>query len=519
MHIPKSPVLRFAPSPTGSLHLGGLRTALYNYLISKKYGGKWILRIEDTDTLRTVPSAVENIRKSLEWAGLEYDYGPGVGGPHGSYFQSERLDLYRHYVNRLVENGHAYHCFCTPSHLKDVRDGLSKRGSNATYDKTCLRLSEEEVARKKRAGEKFVIRLNDESIPARSSPTDLVFGSVKDAHSSLPTDPILHKSDGFPTYHLASVVDDHSMGITHVLRGEEWLPSLALHLDLYACLGLAAPRFAHLPLLLNADGSKMSKRKGDVSVTSFVEKGWMAPTVLNWLALAGWGSRHTGKKDGKEKKAAPTSTEVLDLNELIKQFDLSALTPRRTILDPKKLEVLNKKHLQRAIESEPELEILAKKAQALIEERYGSTNSKIAELDFKDILLSLKERLGSLNELPFSLEFMFNQDEVLSVHKATATIDTAINSKRYADVLSKYIVAIEESKASGSAWDESAIRKIEDIREERDELVLLRRALTGKKVRLEEDMMFKYGCAFGYHDAPPWTGGDTPTVDECSSMG
>ncbi|KAI5122694.1 hypothetical protein M0805_009747 [Coniferiporia weirii] len=483
MPIPKirPPVLRFAPSPTGSLHLGGLRTALYNHLFAKRHGGKWILRIEDTDALRFVRGAVDNIRQSLEWAGLEYNHGPGVGGPHGSYFQSERLDLYQHYANKLVQSGHAYHCFCTPGQLGDIKERLAKRGSNSTYDKTCLHLSEEEVGRKKRAGEKFVIRLNDGAMPARSAHEDLVFGCLRDAHNSLPTDPILHKSDGFPTYHLASVVDDYEMGITHVLRGEEWLPSLPLHLDLYACLGLSAPQFAHLPLLLNADGSKMSKRNGDVSVTDYVEKGWMPPAVLNWLALAGWGSGPAEGVAGEGKKAAPSSTEVLSLNELAEKFDLSALTSRRTILDPKKLEVLNKKHMQRAIDSKSDLEVLASRARKLMEERFENRKSKISELDFSEILVSVKDRMKNINELPSLLEFLFEYEDPLSGNKSAAESEVDIDLKRYSQVLSKYIEAIEHARASSSVWDEAAVRKIEDLREARDELVLLRRALTGKK--------------------------------------
>ncbi|KAG5219452.1 Glutamate--tRNA ligase mitochondrial [Salix suchowensis] len=205
-------LLRFAPSPTGALHLGGLRTALYNYLYAKKHGGKWIMRIEDTDAsllqTRYVPGSVDNIRKALEWAGLEYDY----------------------------------------DRLTTTREKLARSGSNETYDKHCLYLSDEEVARKVRAGEKSVVRLNDDKLPTRPPSVDIVFGKLRDSHLSLPTDPILLKSDLFPTYHLASVVDDHEMGITHVLRGE----------------------FAHIPILVNADGSKMSKRNGDVQVADYI---------------------------------------------------------------------------------------------------------------------------------------------------------------------------------------------------------------------------------------------------------
>ncbi|KAL5534809.1 hypothetical protein ACEPAG_1273 [Sanghuangporus baumii] len=480
MHLPKPPVLRFAPSPTGFLHLGGLRTALYNHLFAKKHGGKWILRIEDTDTHRFVHGAVDNIVSSLEWAGLQYDYGPGVGGPHAPYFQSERLDLYRDYAKRLVQRGHAYHCFCTPVQLGNIKTKLAKSGLNATYDKRCLHLSDEEVARRKRAGEKFVIRLNDESPPNRPAPTDIVFGSLKDAHNSLPTDPILYKTDGYPTYHLASVVDDHEMEITHVLRGEEWLPSLPLHLDLYACLGLTPPQYAHLPLLLNPDGSKMSKRNGDVSVSDYMEKGWMPSAILNWLALAGWGTSHGDNAEGQEKSAAPASTEMLTLPELIEKFDLSVLTPRRGVLDPHKLQVLNAKHLQHAIEDESKIDSIAGAARKLVIQRYrGSKNgSIIAELDFKQIVRLTKDRLKVLNELPALLGFFFSYKDPSTVKYPG---DENLDIDRYAEVLMKYIGTVETTSLAQEPWDESTVQKVGNWRESRDELVFLRRALTGEK--------------------------------------
>ncbi|PIL30834.1 hypothetical protein GSI_07002 [Ganoderma sinense ZZ0214-1] len=233
-----APLLRFAPSPTGALHLGGLRTALYNYLYAKKTGGEWILRIEDTDRVRShftlpsaalthlqsraVPGAVDGIRGALSWAGLEFDYGPTKNGPHGPYYQSQRLDLYHSYASKLLDSGHAYRCFCSPDKLATTREKLARTGSNSTYDKTCLHLTEEEAARRVRAGEKFVVRLNDGKLPVRPPAYDIVFKNLKDAHASLPTDPVLLKSDLFPTYHLASVVDDYEMGITHVVRGEVW---------------------------------------------------------------------------------------------------------------------------------------------------------------------------------------------------------------------------------------------------------------------------------------------------------
>lgn len=401
-------LLRFAPSPTGALHLGGLRTALYNHLYAKKHGGKWILRIEDTDPTRYVTGAVDGIRAALEWSGLEYDYGPGRDGPHGPYYQSERLDLYRTYAHKLLESGHAYRCFCSPDKLASTRERLARTGSNATYDKECLHLTEEEVARRIRAGESSIVRFNDDRLPEREVATDLVFGALRDAHASLPTDPVLLKSDLFPTYHLASIVDDHEMGITHVLRGEEWLPSLPLHLDLYASLSLKPPQFAHLPILLNPDGTKMSKRKGNVSVLDFTRRGWESEALLNWLALAGWGAQHDPNKKPAPfgDSQAPDSTAVMTLPELVHHFDLSALTHRRNILDPAKLEYLNKHHLMRSWKDDEATAHHARRIRELVKSEFPS--SQYATPDYiAKVVRVLQGRIINVFDVPSLTPFFF----------------------------------------------------------------------------------------------------------------
>ncbi|EAU93648.2 glutamyl-tRNA synthetase [Coprinopsis cinerea okayama7 len=384
--------------------------ALYNHLFSRKNGGKWLLRIEDTDATRFVPGSVEGIRKALDWAGLEYDYGPGKGGPHGPYFQSERLDLYRDYSKKLLESGHAYRCFCSMDRLAEVRERLARTGSNATYDRTCLHLTEEEVARRVKAGEKSIVRLNGSNLPVRPPGTDLIFGNLKDAHASLATDPILLKSDQFPTYHLASVVDDHEMGITHVLRGEEWLPSLPLHLDLYAALKIPTPKFAHLPILLNPDGSKMSKRNGDVQVEDYIRRGWEPGAVLNWLALAGWGARHDHSASEESSSSgssttsseAPDSTAIYSLPELINEFDIHSVTHRNSSLDPMKLEYINKHHLLRQRSTPEGFDALA--------ERAPYTNKEM----IKRAVVLLEGRLTNLKELPIHVFYLFEEPNLES---------------------------------------------------------------------------------------------------------
>ncbi|KAI0078525.1 glutamyl-tRNA synthetase [Panus rudis PR-1116 ss-1] len=475
-------LLRFAPSPTGALHLGGLRTALYNHLYARKLGGKWILRIEDTDATRAVPGAVDGIRSALEWAGLDYDYGPGIQGPHAPYFQSQRLDLYHSHANRLLKSGHAYRCFCSPDTLSATRERLARTGSNATYDKACLNLTEEEVMRRVKAGHKHVIRLNDSNLPNRPTPRDLIFGNVRDAHASLPTDPVLLKSDLFPTYHLASVVDDSQMGITHVLRGEEWLPSLPLHLDLYAALKLSPPQFAHLPLMLNPDGTKMSKRKGDVHVLDYQRKGWEPDAVLNWLALAGWGTQRGSASDAHSKKSAPDSTAVMTLPELIEKFDLSSLTHRRSVLDPAKLEYLNKHHLMRKITGDAKTaQSLAEKVHGAVKERFGESPHTSIEY-IQRVVLALQGRLVNIMDLPELAPYFFVDPDWSS--EEAKKLRSAATDDEYRTALTSILERLPTNEEN---WIEDALREV--LHSETNKLGLkqkvymsiLRHALTGQK--------------------------------------
>ena len=284
--INETPRVRFAPSPTGYLHVGGLRTALYNYLFAKHNNGTFILRIEDTDRTRLVEGAVENLIDTLKWAGLEYDEGPFVGGNYGPYIQSERLDIYKKYVDELIKSGKAYYCFCSSERLEKIREEQQQQKLQPKYDKHCLKLSEEEIKQKIANGESYVVRLNvqpDEIIKIE----DVIRGTVE-FNSNIVDDQVLLKSDGFPTYHLANVVDDHLMKITHVIRGEEWLSSTPKHALLYDYFGWERPIFAHLPLLLNLDRKKLSKRQSDVAVEDFRDKGFLKEALVNFVALLGW---------------------------------------------------------------------------------------------------------------------------------------------------------------------------------------------------------------------------------------
>ncbi|HEX9007247.1 MAG TPA: glutamate--tRNA ligase [Bacteroidota bacterium] len=334
--------VRFAPSPTGYLHVGGLRTALYNFLFAHKNGGSFILRIEDTDQKRYVEGAVENLIETLRWAGVDFDEGPGREGEAGPYIQSERVALYRKYADELLAAEKAYYAFDTPEELEEMRRRQEAMHLTPKYDRRALALSPGEIRRKLEAGAPHVVRLrvpDDTTIGF----DDVVRGRVEFA-SAMVDDQILLKSDGYPTYHLANVVDDHLMGITHVIRGEEWLPSTPKHVLLYRYFGWSQPVFAHLPLLLNPDKSKMSKRekdkkqKIDVAVEDYRRKGYLPEALVNFVALLGW-------NPGDER-------EIFSLDELVREFSLERVGKAGAVFDVEKLNWLNFQHLRRKSDAE-----------------------------------------------------------------------------------------------------------------------------------------------------------------------
>ncbi|CEL59969.1 glutamyl-tRNA synthetase [Rhizoctonia solani AG-1 IB] len=474
----KIPRLRFAPSPTGSLHLGGLRTALFNHVMARKLGGEWALRIEDTDRSRLVPGSIDEIRKGLEWAGVMYDHGPGLGGPHAPYTQSERLDLYHQYAKRLLDSGHAYRCFCGPERLSDTKEKLQKLGSNSTYDRACLNLSEEEISRRVRAGEKHVVRLNDTTIQDVKPVPDLVFGtSVQHTHAGLPTDPILLKSDLFPTYHLASVVDDHEMEITHVLRGEEWLPSLPLHLDLYSALGLEPPSFGHLPLLLNPDGTKMSKRKGDVRVLDYMEKGWEPEAVVNWLALTGW---NVHRSTAEHEPGTPG--DMMTLEQIIHTFDISHLTHRRTILDPGKLAFLNRHHLHKKVEGITD-QLIAERAAGIIRAAYPDVDPQCCTKDYiSRVLRVLSDRVVILQDIATAAPYFFQSPDYTS--DAAVSLRKTVKGDIYPRVLKQALRTLDSVpyKDATRLHDTLESLKTELGVGTRDVMNTMRHALTGSKI-------------------------------------
>lgn len=369
--------VRFAPSPTGYLHVGGLRTALYNYLFAKKNNGKFILRIEDTDRNRYVEGAVENLLGALKWSGLIYDEGPDTGGDVGPYMQSQRLDIYQKYSAELINNGNAYYCFCTPERLQTLREEQEKQKlPQLKYDKHCLNLTKEEIESNLAAKIPYIIRLN--VIGNKKIVFDDIIRKHVEFDSSNIDDQVLMKSDGYPTYHLANVVDDYLMGITHVIRGEEWLSSTPKHVLLYDALGWRRPIFAHLPLLLNPDKSKLSKRQGDVAVEDYRDKGYLRDALINFVALLGWNA-------GDDK-------EFYKMDQLVEAFSLERVNKSGAVFDLQKLNWLNAEHLRKMDDSE----ILILLRQEILNSQYSTLN--LPDNYLLQVISAMKERVSFIKE-------------------------------------------------------------------------------------------------------------------------
>jgi glutamyl-tRNA synthetase len=316
---------RIAPSPTGDPHVGTAYIALFNLCFARQHGGQFILRIEDTDQARSTPESEQAIFEALHWLGLHWDEGPDVGGPHGPYRQSERMAIYKEYALQLIEKGHAFYCFATPEELDQMRAEQQARGETPKYDGRGLLLSQEEVAQRLAAGEPYVIRMK---IPAQGQCEidDLLRGKILIDWQQVDMQ-VLMKADGMPTYHLANVVDDHLMQITHVIRGEEWINSAPKHLLLYEYFGWQAPVLCHLPLLRNPDKSKLSKRKNPTSINYYRRMGYLPEALLNYLARMGW--------------SMPNEAEKFTLAEMFQYFDLKNITLGGPVFDVEKLDWLN----------------------------------------------------------------------------------------------------------------------------------------------------------------------------------
>ena len=340
--------VRYAPSPTGDPHVGNIRTALFNWLYARHTGGTFILRIEDTDQSRSVEGALEAIFASLEWLGLDWDEGPRVGGPHAPYVQSERLPLYQEAAQTLLQQGHAYMCYCTPEELAEMRKAQQQRGESPGYNRRCRTRSDAQHGEKESAGLRHVVRF---MVPADEPPItthDMVRGDVTVNPSTL-DDFVILKSDGFPTYHLANVVDDHEMEVTHVLRGDEWLPSAPRHLLLYEALGYEPPAFAHLPIILGPDRAKLAKRHGAAALLEYRAMGYLPDALSNFLALLGW--------------SLDDKTEIMSKEELISHFSVERILKSPAIFNMEKLTWMNGLYIRQL-----SLEALAERLKAALDD-------------------------------------------------------------------------------------------------------------------------------------------------------
>lgn len=449
--------LRFAPSPTGFLHIGNLRTALFGFLIAKSQGGKFILRIEDTDEKREVEGAVKSLLDILSWIGIEFDEGPEIGGDFGPYVQTQRLDIYKKYSDELLDKGQAYRCFCSAERLEKMRADQTEAKLPPRYDRTCRDLNPEESLKRVEAGEKFVIR-QKMPLSGEVKVFDELRGEITFQAHDL-DDQVLIKSNGVPTYQFASVIDDYLMKISHVTRGDEWLASFPKNVLLYKAFNWKAPKFIHLPLLLNKDGGKLSKRQGDVFVEDYRAKGYIKEAIINFCALLGW------HPQGNQ--------EILSLEELKNSFSISGLGSSPAVFDLEKLDFFNAYYLRQ--KSEKELINLARPY--LIEASLPIEGEKLEKA-----FLIARDRLKKLSDAPEAIGFFFNRPETekdLIVWKNN-TLETAKNN--LTEILD-FISKIEDNSWTKENLEKEVLAWIKREKEGRngDYLWPLRTILSGLK--------------------------------------
>ena len=418
---------RFAPSPTGFMHLGNLRSALYTYLYAKHNGGRFILRIEDTDQARYVPGAVDVIYNTLRGIGIRWDEGPDIGGEYGPYVQSERKDLYLPYAKQLVEAGKAYYCFCTKDELDERRAESEKKGEVWKYDKHCLNLPKEEVERRIAAGEPYVIRQN---VPesGEASFDDIIYGHISVDCSEL-DDMILIKADGMPTYNFANVIDDHTMGITHVMRGNEYLASTPKYNLLYEAFGWEKPVYIHMTPIMRDAQHKLSKRDGDAYYEDYISKGYLSEAIVNYVALLGW-------NPGDER-------EFFTLPELEKAFSVEGMSKSPAIFDPAKLTWMNQQYIKNLSEEDFTRYAMPYYKQAGVDGMNTSILFKCLH-ERVDVFTAIPGIVGFLTSLP-------DYDISLFTNKKSKT-DPGIA----ASVLDLAIPALENLPA----WDETAVHDL-----------------------------------------------------------
>ena len=442
---------RIAPSPTGDPHVGTPYMSLFNLIFAKHHGGKFLLRIEDTDQSRSRPEYEESIFKSLKWLGIEWDEGPDVGGPYGPYRQSERTEIYREHSQRLLDAGHAYKCFATPEELNEMRELASKMGKRMGYDRRYRNLSAEEIQERENAGQSYVIRLKV-PLTGECLYEEMTKGRITTPWSDV-NDQILLKSDGFPTYHLANVVDDYLMKITHIIRGDEWTSSTPKHVLLYDLFGWERPKFIHMPLLLGVDGKKLSKRKNPTSVFYYKESGYLPDAFINFLTLMGY--------------SMPEDKEIYTLDEIIKDFSVDRIGVSGAFFDVKKLDWINQQYL---INNIPEKDLWEKiKA-------WGFSDEKMEK-----IIPLIRTRIKTFGEFMDLCQFLFvnhlDYSEELLCPKRIA-------KETSAEVLQCMIWSMEAQEDWGRKGFEKASREISSLFEMNHKKVIMQilfGVITGKR--------------------------------------
>jgi len=477
--------VRYAPSPTGLQHIGGIRTALFNYLFARAAGGKFILRLEDTDRTRYDPIFEHNLYDTFDWLGIHWDEGPypsgsKLGGPNSGpfapYIQSRRTQLYRRYAEELLEKGRAYRCFCSAERLDKIRaEREAARSPETGYDRHCRNIPAEESSRRAAAGEQFTVRLKipldgDSEGPAFTRFTDKLLGDIEWKNSDINPDPVLLKSDGFPTYHLANIVDDHLMEITHVLRAQEWLSSTPLHVILYDAFGWEPPVFCHLPMVMGQDGKKLSKRHGATSIDEFRRQGYLPEALINYTALLG-----CSYEEGKD---------VYTLEELGKLFSLEKLNKAPAVFDYKKLEWYNGQYIRMKTNDE-----LAKLTQIWAPEPMRKQRAL-----YTAAMELVRERANFLQEIPEKLGYLFSDPELPAadefIPKKSDLASTIALLRMGCDLIRAFFpggTAEGGTNAGEYVGDEEAERIVKEKAEQEnvklgDLLMPLRVAITGARV-------------------------------------
>jgi glutamyl-tRNA synthetase len=453
--------VRYAPSPTGFQHIGGVRTALYNYLFARSRGGTFILRIEDTDRERYVPEALQDVYDTFSWLGIHWDEGPDVGGPKAPYFQSERLALYHEHAERLLASGAAYRCWCTSERLQRLREEQAARKSGTGYDGHCRNLGGAERKSLEASGAPSVIRLK---VPLEGTTTfsDSLLGTVAVDNRDINPDPVLIKTDGFPTYHMANVVDDHLMDITHIMRAQEWLPSAPLHRILYDAFGWDQPALCHLPMVMGKDGQKLSKRHGATSVREFRTQGYLPAALINYLALVGW--------------SYDDSREFFELAELEKLFSMEKINKAPAVFDYQKLEWFNGSYIRKLSPGGFASAIAPVLSQAGLVTGDGPG----AEALLAGIAPLIQERVKLLSEVPAMVRFIFEEPPAPSAEDLLPKKGTPEKARAALVALDGLLADLppssDEVEARARAIAEGLGMKLGDL------LAPLRVAVTGSKV-------------------------------------